>query len=139
LQLTVTDFVKEAHDTHHPIASSLYYEDQKIEALKRSADFLAVRLPKYFGYFQSVLDRNGGQWMVGEAVSHVDLSMFQIVAGMRYAFPMAMARQETTYAKLIALHDRVAGRPRLEAYLGSPRRIPFNEKGIFRRYPELDS
>lgn len=138
LQLTVTDFVKEAHDTHHPIASSLYYEDQKPEALKRSADFLAVRLPKYFGYFQSLLDRNGGQWMVGEAVSHVDLSMFQIVAGMRYAFPKAMARQETTYAKLIALHDRVAGRPRLKAYLGSPRRIPFNEKGIFRRYPELD-
>ena len=138
LQLTVTDFVKEAHDTHHPIASSLYYEDQKPEAIKRSADFLAVRLPKYFGYFQSILDRNGGQWMVGNAVSHVDLSIFQIVAGMRYAFPKAMARQESAYAKLIALHDRIALRARLKAYLESPRRIPFNEKGIFRRYPELD-
>ncbi len=138
LQLTVTDFVKEAHDTHHPIASSLYYEDQKPEAIKRSADFLAVRLPKYFGYFQTILDRNGGQWMVGDAVSHVDLSIFQIVAGMRYAFPKAMARQESAYAKLIALHDRIALRARLKAYLESPRRIQFNDYGIFRRYPELD-
>jgi len=138
LQLTVTDFVKEAHDTHHPIASSLYYEDQKPEALRRSADFLTVRLPKYFGYFESVLKRNGGQWMVGGAISHVDLSMFQIVAGMRYAFPKAMAGQERAYPGLVALHDRIAVRPRIKAYLQSPRRIPFNEKGIFRHYPELD-
>lgn len=138
LQLTVTDFVKEAHDTHHPIASSLYYEDQQTEALRRSADFLAVRLPKYLGYFETVLARNGGQWMIGDAVSHVDLSMFQIVAGMRYAFPRAMAQKEGATPKLVALHDRIAARPRLKAYLASARRIPFNEKGIFRRYPELD-
>jgi glutathione S-transferase len=138
LQLTVTDFVKEAHDTHHPIASSLYYEDQKPEALRRSADFLTVRLPKYFGYFEKLQARNGGDWMVGDALSHVDLSMFQLVAGMRYAFPRAMAQQEAAFLRLIALHDRVAARPRIKAYLASARRIPFNEKGIFRRYPELD-
>lgn len=138
LQLTVTDFVKEAHDTHHPIASSLYYEDQQPEALRRSADFLAVRLPKYFGYFEKLLERGGGDWMIGNAVSHVDLSMFQLVAGMRYAFPRAMAKEEAAFPRLIALHDKVAARPRIKAYLASARRIPFNEKGIFRRYPELD-
>lgn len=140
LQLTVTDFVKEVHDTHHPIASSLYYEEQKPEAKRRSADFTAQRLPKYLGYFERVLERNprGNQHMVGGALSYADLSMFQIVAGLRYAFPKTMARLEPGYPLLIALHERVAVRPRIAAYLASDRRLPFNEKGIFRHYPELD-
>jgi len=141
LQLLVTDFVKEAHDTHHPLGSSLYYEEQKPESLRYSQNFLSVRLPKYLGYFERVLERNsmGAQFMVGNAATYVDTSMFQIVAGMRYAFPKAMAKAEAATPKLLALHDRVARRPRLAAYLASSRRIAFNEKGIFRKYPELDA
>ncbi|MSQ50979.1 MAG: glutathione S-transferase [Betaproteobacteria bacterium] len=140
LQLLITDFIKEAHDTHHPLGSSLYYEDQKPEALRFTQNFLAARAPKYLSYFERVLERNskGPTYMVGDAASYVDTSMFQIVEGMRYAFPRAMARVEAAVPKLIALHDRVAKRPTLESYLASSRRIPFNEKGIFRKYPELD-
>jgi glutathione S-transferase len=140
LQLLVTDFVKEAHDTHHPLGSSLYYEEQKPESLRYSQNFLSLRLPKYLGYFERVLERNakGPEYMVGGAATYVDTSMFQIVEGMRYAFPKAMAKAEAAVPKLVALHGRVARRPRLAAYLASSRRIAFNEKGIFRKYPELD-
>ena len=141
LQLLVTDFVKEAHDTHHPVGSSLYYEEQKPEALRYTQNFLAVRLPKYLAYFERVLERNakGPTYMVGGAASYVDTSMFQIVEGMRYAFPKAMEKAEAAAPRLVVLHDRVAARPKLAAYLASSRRIPFNEKGIFRKYPELDT
>lgn len=140
LQLMVTDFIKEAHDTHHPVGSSLYYEEQKPEALRYTQNFLDVRLPKYLGYFERVLERNskGPQYMVGDSASYVDTSMFQIIEGMRYAFPNAMAKAESVIPKLVALHRRVSMREKLAAYLASNRRIPFNEKGIFRRYPELD-
>jgi glutathione S-transferase len=139
LELTIIDLVDEAHDTHHPIASSLYYEDQKPAAKRRAADFIRNRLPKYLGYFEDVLVRNRpGRCMVGGRLSYVDLSVFQIVEGLRYAFPRAMARREFRYPRVIALHDRVAERPRTAVYLASERRIPFNESGIFRRYPELD-
>jgi glutathione S-transferase len=140
LQLTITDWVAEAHDTHHPIGSSLYYEDQKKEAKRCAADFTANRMPKFFGYFESILKRNpkGSEYLLGRKVSYVDLSMFQMVEGLRYAFPRAMGKLEPKYPKSIELHDRIAERPRLSAYLSSPRRIPFNEEGIFRHYPELD-
>ena len=139
LMLTVMDYVDEAHDTHHPIAGSLYYEEQKPEAVRRAADFLARRLPKYFGYFEKALQRNRGEYTVGDAFSYVDLAMFQIVAGTRYAFPKAMAGEEPQHPLLAALHQRVSERPRIAAYLASPRRLAFNEMGIFRRYPELDA
>jgi glutathione S-transferase len=141
LQLTVTDFVKEIHDTHHPIASSLYYEDQKPEALRRTKFFRDLRAPKYLGYFERVLERNpaGDKHLVGRSLSYADLSMFQIVQGLRYAFPKAMRGWEKKTPLLVALHHRVAVRPRMAAYLESPRRIPFNESGIFRSYPELDA
>jgi glutathione S-transferase len=141
LQLTIADFVDEAHDTHHPIASSLYYEDQREAARARAKDFVERRLPKYLGYFERVLAHNpsGDRHLVGARLSYADLSLFQIVAGLRYAFPQATARQERRYPRVTALHDRVAARPRIAAYLASPRRIPFNEHGIFRRYPELDA
>ncbi len=140
LQLTIADFVIEVHDTHHPIGSSLYYEDQKREAARRSADFLKHRLPKFLGYFERVLQENPrrGGYMLGGRLSYVDLSIFQVIEGLRYAFPHAMARIEPQYPGLIALHDRVSARPRIAAYLGSERRLPFNEEGIFRHYPELD-
>ncbi len=141
LQLTVTDLVKEVHDTHHPIASGLYYEEQKAEAKRYTADFMARRLPKYLGYFERVLERNpaGPLHMVGSAASYVDTSMFQVIAGLRYAFPLVMKRLEAAHPRLVALHDSVAARPRIAAYLASPRRIAFNEQGIFRHYPELDA
>ena len=145
LQLTIADLVDEAHDTHHPIAGSLYYEDQRTEALARAADFRRSRLPKYLGWFERVLARNApkggsgrGGHLVGARVSYADLSLFQIVAGLRYAFPRAMAGLEPGHPRVAALHDRVAARPRIAAYLASDRRIPFNEQGIFRHYPELD-
>src|SRR5262249_30714299 len=117
LQLTVTDVLSEVHDTHHPIAGSLYYEDQKPEAARRSTVFLQDRLPKLLGYFERVLERAGGQQLVGDAVSYADLSLFQVIAGLRYAFPRAMERVSPTIPKLVALAGRVAERPRLAAYL----------------------
>ena len=140
LQLTIADWVAEAHDTHHPISGSLYYEDQKKEAKRRAADFTAERIPKYLGYFERILKRHskGGGYLLGKKISYVDLSLFQMIEGLRYAFPRAMARLEPKHPLSIALHDRVAARPRLAAYLTSERRIPFNQDGIFRHYPELD-
>ena len=140
LQLTVVDFIKEVHNTHHPIASSLYYEEQKEEALRFSEKFRELRAPKYLGYFEQVLERNpaGDKFLVGRSLSYADLSMFQLVAGLRYAFPNGMRKWEKKTPRLVALHDRVAARPRIAAYLQSPRRIPFNESGVFRRYSELD-
>ena len=141
LQLTIADFVDEAHDTHHPIASSLYYQDQRPEAQRRTADFLKSRVPKCLGYFEKALARNKarGGHLIGARLSYPDLSLLQIVAGLRYAFPRAMARLEPNYPRVVALHDIVAARPRIAAYLASNRRIAFNEHGIFRHYPELDS
>ena len=140
LQLTLADLVGEAHDVHHPIASGLYYHQQKREALRRAADFRGERLPKFLGYFESVLRSNpaGDRHLVGRAVSYADLSLFQVMAGLDYAFPRAMARMRRTHPRLVALHDRIARRPRIAAYLGSERRIPFNEYDIFRHYPELE-
>jgi glutathione S-transferase len=139
LQLTIADFVVEIHDTHHPIASGLYYEDQKPAAKVRSADFLKTRAPKYLGYFERVLAGGKGKYLTGARATYADLSLFQIVAGLRYAFPKAMRRLEKKHPKVVALHDAVAARPRIARYLESERRIPFNQMGIFRHYPELDS
>ncbi len=140
LQLTITDLVSEVHDTHHPLATSDYYEDQKEAALARSADFLAVRMPKYLGYFEGVLSRNphGAGQIVGKTVTTVDLSLFQVVEGLRYAFPRATADLAQRYPALAALRDAVAIRPGIARYLASDRRIPFNTNGVFRHYPELD-
>ena len=138
LQLTIADFVLEIHDTHHPIASSFYYEDQRKEARRRTQDFLKTRAPKYLGYFERVLERSPGKYLVGRTATYADLSLFQVVAGLRYAFPRAMARLEQRHPRIVAVHDRVGQRPRIAAYLNSDRRIAFNEMGIFRHYQELD-
>ena len=138
MQLTIADFVAEVHDTHHPISVGEYYEDQKPEAAKRTAAFRKSRLPKFLGYFEKVLDRADGEWLNGKRVSYADLSLFQIVEGSRYAFARWMHKHERQYPRLIALRDRVATLPRIASYLGSARRIAFNEDGIFRYYKELD-
>jgi glutathione S-transferase len=140
LQLTVTDFVAEIHDTHHPISTELYYEDQKKEAKARATAFLDHRLPKYLGYFERVLQSNpeGPGHAVGAKLTYVDLSLFQLAEGLSYAFPRAMAKFAANYPGLAAVRDRVKARPRIAAYLASPRRLPFNKDGIFRHYLELD-
>jgi len=141
LQLTIADFVVEIHDTHHPIGGGLYYEEQKPAAKRRSKDFLANRLPKFLGYFERVLQRNpaGGPWMVGSRITYADLSIAQVVAGLRYAFPLASRKALRPCPRLRALHDAVFARPRLKIYVASGRRIAFNNDDLFRRYPELDS
>jgi glutathione S-transferase len=138
LQLTVADLVLEIHDTHHPLGPSLYYEDQRGQAKQRSEEFWKERVPKYLGYFERILKGSGGAWLTGRRLSYVDLCLFQIVEGLRYAFPKRMKAFERKVPGLVGLHDRVAVRPRIAAYLESERRIPFNEEGIFRRYEELD-
>ena len=137
LQLTIADLVAEVHDSHHPIAGSLYYEEQRSEAVRRAADLRETRLPKYLDYFEQVLKRSGGHHPL-HAHSYVDLSLFQLMSGLEYAFPRAMQRIGRQLPLLRALKERVAQRPRVAAYLASPRRLPFNESGIFRHYPELD-
>ena len=141
LQLTVTDIMVEVHDVHHPIAGSLYYDDQRDEAKRRSAHLRRERLPKYLGWFERVLaeNRRGRQrCLVGSAVTYADLSLFQVIDGLRYALPRTLRRLEADLPLCADLHDRIAARPNISAYLASPRRIPFNNDGIFRRYPELD-
>ena len=138
LQLTVTDLVLEIHDTHHPLGPSLYYEYQRGPAKKRSEEFWSERVPKYLGYFEGILKSNGGSYLTGRRLSYVDLSLFQIVEGLRYAFPKRMKAFERNIPELIGLRDRVAARPNIKAYLASDRRIAFNEDGIFRHYKELD-
>ncbi len=138
LQLTITDFVLEIHDTHHPLGPSLYYEDQRAPAKKRTDEFWNERVPKYLGYFEG-LTRSGGGYLTGRRVTYVDLSLFQIVEGLRYAFPKRMKAFERKIPGLVELHNRVAARPNIKAYLLSDRRIAFNEDGIFRHYKELDS
>ena len=140
IQLTIADMVTEAHDTHHPIATSLFYEDQQPEALKRAASFCRERLPKYMQWFESIITRNpaGSRHLVGGKLSYADLSLFQLVEGLRHAFPQATQRVLAATPGVVALHARVAALPKLKAYLRSERRIPFNQQGIFRQYPALD-
>jgi glutathione S-transferase len=140
LQLTLADFVVEAHDTHHPIGSGLYYEQQKAAARRRSQDFLQNRVPKFLSYFENVVRSNARRtpWMIGARLTYPDLSMAQVIAGLRFAFPNAMSRQLRAYPRLLALHDAVFERPRIQRYVDSGRRLPFNNEGIFRHYPALD-
>jgi glutathione S-transferase len=138
LQLTITDLVLEIHDTHHPLGPSLYYEDQKAPAKRRTEEFWKERVPKYLGYFEGLLRDGGNTYLTGRRLTYVDLALFQIVAGLRYAFPKRMSGFERKIPALVGLHDRITARPNIKAYLASERRIPFNEDGIFRHYKELD-
>jgi len=145
IQLTIADLVTEVHDTHHPVASSMYYEDQKPEAKRRAQDLLKNRVPKFMAWFETILERNprsAGKdmpHMVGAKLSYADLSLFQLVEGLCYAFPKGAPRALKKAPLALALHAGVQRNRRVAAYLASERRIPFNEQGIFRRYPELDS
>ena len=140
LQLTVTDWLAEVGNTHHPIANVLYYEEQRDEAKRRTSYFTSLRIPKFMGYYEKILQKNGkaAPYLLGKEISYADLSLFQMVAGLRYAFPRAMAKVEPGCPRVVAVHERVAARPRIKKYLASPRRLAFNTNGIFRHYPELD-
>jgi glutathione S-transferase len=140
MQLTITDWVAEVGLVHHPIANALYYEEQKEEAKKRASYFTSLRIPKFMGYYEKILQKNPKNtvFLFGKQVCYVDLSLFQMVEGLRYAFPNTMAKLAANHPRVVAVHDKVAGRPRLKRYLASPRRLPFNTNGIFRHYPELD-
>jgi glutathione S-transferase len=140
LQLTLSDFVVEIHDTHHPLGPSLYYEQQKPAARRRTKEFLATRLPKYLGYFERVLEQNKatGPWLVGTRLTYPDLSLAQIVDGLGYAFPKASKRVLRDYPRVQELHDAAFTRPRIRRYLKSGRRLDYNEDDLFRRYRELD-
>jgi glutathione S-transferase len=138
LQLTIADFVVQIHDTHHPLGAALYYEEQKKEAKRHAENFRKDRAPKFLNYFEKVIARSGGPFLLGRRLSYPDLSVFQVVEGLRFAFPRLMRRLERTVPRVVEAHDRVAKRPRVAAYLASERRIPFNQMGIFRHYKELD-
>ena len=137
LQLTIADLVMEIQHTHHPVAHGLYYEDQKAESLTYTRHFLAERVPKFLAFFDRAL--GGRSHVVGTSLSYVDLSLFQLVEGLRFSFPRTMARLERDHPGLVALHDRIAARPNVAAYLRSPRRLPWNDRGVFRHYPELEA
>jgi len=141
IQLTVTDFVAEIHDVHHPVGVGSYYEDQKPEAKRRAAEFRKERVPKFLGWFERILARNpgGSEHLVGDRLTYADLSLFQIVDGLNYAFPRLMHANRDAFPHVMALWDAVRNRPHIAAYLASPRRLPFSEYGIFRHYPELDA
>lgn len=139
LQLTITDLVAEAHDVHHPVGMGLYYEDQKAEAARRAEEFRTQRMKKHLGWYETVLEKAPkGGWLTGADLTYADLSLLQVVEGLRYAFPHAMKRLEPRLKRVIAVRDAVAERPNIAAYLASERRIPFSTEGIFRAYPELD-
>jgi glutathione S-transferase len=139
LQLTIADLVVETHDTHHPISAWLYYEDQREESKRRASHFVSERLPRFLQYFERVLEHNGGEVLVGEKISHADLGLFQVLEGLDYAFPRGFALASEATPGVLALRERVRSRPRIAAYLASERRVPFNQEGIFRCYPELDA
>ena len=140
IQLTIADMVAEAHDTHHPVGHDLYYEEQIPESLRRASEFCQARMPKYLQWFERILVNNpaGPRHLVGGRLSYADLSLFQLVEGLRYAFPQAAKKALARAPTVVQLHERVGGLPKVAAYLRSERRLPFNEQCIFRRYPELD-
>jgi len=139
LELTIADLVDEAHDTHHPISAALYYEDQETAAKQRAAHFVGERLPRFLAYFERVLGQGGGEALAGNDLSHADLSLFQALEGLDYAFPRAFAQATTATPRVLSLRERVRSQPRIAAYLASERRVPFNQEGIFRHYAELDA
>ena len=138
VHLTLMDLVDEVHDTHHPISSALYYEDQKEAARQRSQHFVRERMPRFLVYLERVLGWNGGKHLVGSGPSYVDLTLFHVMAGLEYAFPRGFARAAEGVPGLVFLAERVAALPRVAEYLASPRRLPFSQEDLFRRYPELD-
>jgi len=137
LQLDISDMVAEVHSVHHPVSTALYYYDQMDAAYEAAANFREHRLPKFLTHFEQALEENGGPFMLGDRWTHVDTSLFQLMEGLDYMFPNRM--RELDYPRLELVRAAVMEIDGIEAYLASDRRLEFNENGIFRYYPELDS
>lgn len=139
--LTGLDFCNDCHDTHHPIATGMFYEDQKDEALKKASDFRENRIPKFLGYFERVLRGNGaraqGKYLVGKGLTAADLVVWQVVDGVRYAFPKEMEARMKEFEGVWEFYESLKGESWLEEYLASERRLKYGD-GIFRYYKELD-
>ncbi|GJJ07708.1 hypothetical protein Clacol_001913 [Clathrus columnatus] len=137
LTLTALDLSNEAHDVHHPISNSLYYEDQKPEAKRRAEDFRENRIPKFLTHFETVLQNNSSGVLVGSTISTADLTLFQVLDGLHFAFPRRIGalRKSGEYTHVFQLYDRV--KDELKDYFGSKRRREYS-MGLYRDYPELD-
>ncbi|GAA5987830.1 hypothetical protein JCM5350_003162 [Sporobolomyces pararoseus] len=139
LVLTILDLNNEVHDSHHPISVSDYYENQKTAASERAKDFRKNRVPKFFKYFEKLLEQGGegGEWLVGKEASCADLCLFQVIDGLKFAFPNLLSKQLPSHPKLAAHYDRVNSADRIRKYLESDRRQKYS-LGVFRHYEELD-
>ena len=137
LQLDVSDIVAEVHAVHHPISGALYYRDQMDAAYEAAQHFRETRIPKYLDHFEQALAVNCGPCVLGDHWTHVDTSLFQLLEGLDYMFPSRMA--ELDYPRLALCREAVMEIDGIDAYLGSERRLAFNEDGLFRHYPELDA
>jgi glutathione S-transferase len=137
LQLDITDIVAEVHNVHHPVAAALYYQDQMDAAYEAARHYRDQRLPKYLDHFEAALEENGGPCVLGDRWTHVDTSLFQLMEGLDYMFPNRM--RELDYPRLELCRQAMMEIAGVEQYLASDRRLSFNEDGIFRFYPELDS
>jgi glutathione S-transferase len=139
VQLTIMDMAAEAHDVHHPVGPDLYHEQQQAESLRAAHGFRQQRIPKYLTYFERALAADPGDWLTTGRWSYADLSLFHLIAGLRYAFPLRMTTLMPSFPRLADLHDRVVALPELRDYLGSDRRLAFTNEDVFRHYPELDA
>jgi len=136
--LTIFDVLGEVHDTHHPISKARFYEDQKQAAKQNATSFLQDRLPNHMAYFDRVLSQAGGAYLLGHTLTYVDLAMYQLLLGLKHAFPKGASQVLTQTPGLSALFDKVAAQPRVAAFKASDRSVAFSNDGIFRNYPELD-
>jgi glutathione S-transferase len=73
----------EVHNCHHPISTSLYYEEQKDESIRASTAWVTKRLPIFLAYFQKVLSGEAsgqGPWLFGGKTSYADLVLYHVRA-----------------------------------------------------------
>ncbi|EME87271.1 uncharacterized protein MYCFIDRAFT_209463 [Pseudocercospora fijiensis CIRAD86] len=142
LALTALDLNNEIHDTHHPIAASKYYEDQKDAALEKAKDLRATRIPKFFKYFERQLKWNSSagqhKYLVGDRLTYADLTVWQILDGAKYAFPKELEVRRKEFPELLGtFYESVKEEEGIKEYLASERRLKYS-MGVFRYYPELD-
>lgn len=143
--LTALDLSNEVHDSHHPVAVALYYEDQKEESLRRAKDLRENRIPKFFSYFARTLKHNAeksgqGRYLVSDRLTYADTTVWQVLDGLYFAFPKEMAarKEEEEFRELLGpFYDGVKEEKGIKEYLASGRRMEYS-MGLFRRYPELD-
>ncbi|KAK4058824.1 hypothetical protein OIO90_000270 [Microbotryomycetes sp. JL221] len=135
--MTILDMNNEVHETHHPIDIRLYYEDQKAEAQKRAQAFREARIPKFLGNFENNIKKHTSGFL-NEKVSPADLALFHMVEGILFAFPERINQVKSEFPHVFKLRDTIKSSRRIQAYINSGRRIPFNNYGIFRHYTELD-